>query len=218
MAHPYIIGLKLAKRACLVAGGGDVAERKIKTLLATGARITVVAREANEEIERLAQDGAVVLHRRGVIADDAAGTCLVIAATDDRDKNREIAGWARRAGALVNVADSPEESDFFVPATVQRGDFSLAISTSGRIPALARRLRVELEAQFGPEYGMYVELLEEVRRALFASTAVAGEDRQRILAEVSALDLIPLLRNNKIAEARAILQAFLKKHGIEEPS
>ena len=218
MTHPYIIGLKLANRACLVAGGGDVAERKIKTLLAAGARITVVAREANEEIERLAQDGAVVLRRRGVIADDVAGTCLVIAATDDRDKNREIAGWARRAGALVNVADSPEESDFFVPATVQRGDFSLAISTGGRIPALARRLREELEAQFGPEYGMYVELLEGARRALFASTAVAGEDRQRVLAEASALDLIPLLRDNKIAEARAILQAFLKQHGIEEPS
>jgi precorrin-2 dehydrogenase / sirohydrochlorin ferrochelatase len=215
MTHPYIIGLKLANRACLVAGGGDVAERKIKTLLATGARITVVAREANKEIERLAKDGAVVLHRRGVIADDVSGSYLVIAATDDRNKNREIAGWARSAGALVNVADSPEESDFFVPATVQRGDFTLAISTNGRIPALARRLREELEAQFGPEYGVYVNLLEEARRIIYASAAVAGEDRQGILAEASALDLIPLLRENKTAEARTVIQAFLKQHGIE---
>jgi precorrin-2 dehydrogenase / sirohydrochlorin ferrochelatase len=215
MTQPYIIGLKLDNRPCLVAGGGDVAGRKIKTLLETGARVTVVAREANEEIERLARDGAVFLHRRGVIADDVAGTCLVIAATDDRNKNREVAGWARSAGALVNVADSPEESDFFVPATVQRGDFTLAISTNGRIPALARRLREELEAQFGPEYGVYVDLLEEARRIIYASAAVAGEDRQGILAEASALDLIPLLRENKTAEARTVIQAFLKQHGIE---
>jgi len=218
MTVPYTISLKLGGRSCLVAGGGDVAERKIKTLLAAGARITVVARAASDEIERLAQDGKIALYRRGVTADDAAGMCLVIAATDDRKANRALASWARSAGALVNVADSPEESDFFVPAIVQRGDFALAISTGGRIPALARRLREELEAQFGPEYGLYVELLDGALRAIAASSAVAAAERPQLLAEAAALDLIPRLRENSIAAARALLQEFLKKRGIEELS
>ena len=218
MTHPYMISLKLANRACLVVGGGEVAGRKIRTLLASGARVTVVARAAGEAVKKLAEEGAIILFQRSVTADDVAGTFLVIAATDDHDTNREIAGWARSSGALVNVADSPEESDFFVPATVQRGDLTIAIATSGRMPALARRLREDLEAQFGREYGIYLELLDEARRQIYASPAVAGAARQQLLAGAAALNILPLLRENKTAQARTMLQAFLKEHGIEQAS
>ena len=216
MTSPYAISLKLDGRSCLVAGGGEVAERKIRTLLASGARVTVVARVAGAGVEKLAEEGAILLLRRSVTEDDAAGTFLVIAATDVHGTNRDIAGWARRAGALVNVADSPEESDFFVPATVQRGDLTIAISTGGKIPALARRLREELEAQVGKEYGLYVELLEEARKKIYASSAPGYKEKQRLLGEATALDLITLLRENKLAQARTVLHAFLKQHGIED--
>ena len=218
MTRPYTISLKIHNRPCLVAGAGPVAERKIRTLLASGARVTVVAREAGAGVEQLAEEGAIILLQRSVIADDVAGTFLVIAATDDHDTNREIAGWARRSGALVNVADSPEESDFFVPAIVQRGDLTIAIATSGRMPALARRIREDLEAQFGREYGIYLELLDEARRQIYASPAVAGAARQQLLAGAAALNILPLLRENKTAQARTMLQAFLKEHGIEQTS
>ena len=218
MTRPYTISLKIHNRPCLVAGAGPVAERKIRTLLASGARVTVVAREAGAGVEQLAEEGAIILFQRSVIADDVAGTFLVIAATDDHDTNREIANWARRSGALVNVADSPEESDFFVPAIVQRGDLTIAIATSGRMPALARRIREDLEAQFGREYGIYLELLDEARRQIYASSAVAGAARQQLLAGAAALNLLPLLRENKPAQARTVLQAFLKEHGIEQES
>jgi len=218
MPSPYAISLKLAGRLCLVVGGGDVAERKVKTLIASGARITVVAREAGAGIEKLAEDRAIIIHRRNVSEDDVQGNYLVIAATDDHDTNREIAGWARRAGALVNVVDSPEESYFFVPALVQRGDLTIAISTSGKIPALARKIREELEAQFGQEYAQYVALLEEARKRIYASAAVTEPAKLQILGEAAALDLIPLLRDNKLAQARTVLHSFLKQHGIEEAS
>ena len=218
MPSPYAISLKLAGRLCLVVGGGEVAERKVKTLIASGARITVVAREAGAGIEKLAEDRAIIIHRRNVSEDDVQGNYLVIAATDDQDKNREIAGWARRAGALVNVVDSPEESDFFVPALVQRGDLTITVSTSGKIPALARKIREELEAQFGQEYALYVTLLEEARKRIYASVAVTESAKLQILGEAAALDLIPLLRDNKLAQARTVLQAFLKEHGIEQAS
>ena len=218
MTRPYTISLKIHNRPCLVAGAGGVAERKIRTLLASGARVTVVARAAGEAVKKLAEEGAIILFQRSVTADDVAGTFLVIAATDDHDTNREIAGWARSSGALVNVADSPEESDFFVPATVQRGDLTIAIATSGRMPALARRIREDLEAQFGREYGIYLELLDEARRQIYASPAVAGAARQQLLAGAAALNILPLLRENKTAQARTMLQAFLKEHGIEQTS
>ncbi len=218
MTRPYTISLKIHNRPCLVAGAGAVAERKIRTLLASGARVTVVARAAGEAVKKLAEEGAIILFQRSVTADDVAGTFLVIAATDDHDTNREIAGWARSSGALVNVADSPEESDFFVPAIVQRGDLTIAIATSGRMPALARRLREDLEAQFGREYGIYLELLDEARRQIYASPAVAGAARQQLLAGAAALNILPLLRENKTAQARTMLQAFLKEHGIEQTS
>jgi precorrin-2 dehydrogenase/sirohydrochlorin ferrochelatase len=218
MPSPYAISLKLAGRLCVVVGGGAVAERKVRTLIASGARITVVAREAGAGIEKLAEDRAIIIHRRNVSEDDVQGNYLVIAATDDHDTNREIAGWARRAGALVNVVDSPEESDFFVPALVQRGDLTIAISTSGKIPALARKIREELEAQFGQEYAQYVALLEEARKRIYASAAVTEPAKLHILGEAAALDLIPLLRDNKLAQARTVLHSFLKQHGIEEAS
>jgi precorrin-2 dehydrogenase/sirohydrochlorin ferrochelatase len=218
MTRPYTISLKIYNRPCLVVGGGGVAERKIKTLLASGARVTVVAREAGQGVEKLAQEGAITLFQRSVTADDVAGTFLVFAATDDQNANREIAGWARRSGALVNVADSPEESDFFVTATVQRGDLTIAIATGGRMPALARSLCQQLEAQFGPEYGIYLELLDEARRKICASAALAAADRQRLLARAAALNLLPLLREHKLHQARTVLQTFLKEHGIEEAS
>jgi precorrin-2 dehydrogenase / sirohydrochlorin ferrochelatase len=218
MPRPYTISLKIDNKPCLVVGGGEVAERKIKTLLDAGARVTVVAREAGEGIEKLAQAGVVTLIRRSVAEADATGKFLVIAATDEHDTNREIAGRARQAGALVNVADSPEESDFFVPATIERGDLTIAISTGGKIPALSRRIREQLEAQFGAEYGQYVELLEEARKKIYASSAAGHTEKQRLLGEAAALDLIPLLREHKRAQARTIVHSFLKQHGIEQDS
>jgi precorrin-2 dehydrogenase/sirohydrochlorin ferrochelatase len=95
---------------------------------------------------------------------------------------------------------------------------TIAISTSGKIPVLARKIREELEAQFGQEYALYVALLEEARKRIYASAAVTEPAKLHILGEAAALDLIPLLRDNKLAQARTVLHSFLKQHGIEEAS
>ena len=115
-----------------MVGGGEVAERKARTLYTAGARITVISREVNASLRQFAEEHAITLVVREVREDDLKEKLLVIAATDNRETNRWIAEQARRAGALVNVVDSPEESDFFVPSSFNRGDLTIAIATSGK--------------------------------------------------------------------------------------
>lgn len=158
----------LANRLCLVVGGGTVAFRKVAGLLAAGAIPVVVAPEIVGELAALAERGAIRLAQRPCDMADLDGAFLVIAATDDPALNRAISEEARARGALVNVVDVPDESNFIVPAVVRRGEMNVAVSTGGASPALARRLREQLEAQFGPEYEQLVDLLAELRPEIMA--------------------------------------------------
>lgn len=156
-----LIGLN--GRRCLVVGGGLVALRKAEGLVAAGAAPRVVAREAVPELVVLAERGVIRLDLRPFDPADLDAAFLVIAATDDAALNRQISAEAQARGALVNVVDVPDESNFIVPAVVRRGEMTLAVSTGGASPALARRLRERLEFQFGPEYEQLVDLLAELR-------------------------------------------------------
>jgi precorrin-2 dehydrogenase/sirohydrochlorin ferrochelatase len=156
-----LIGLN--GRRCLVVGGGLVALRKAEGLVAAGTAPRVVAREAVPELVALAERGVIRLDLRPFDPADLDAAFLVIAATDDAALNRQISAEAQARGALVNVVDVPDESNFIVPAVVRRGEMTLAVSTGGASPALARRLRERLEFQFGPEYEQLVDLLAELR-------------------------------------------------------
>jgi precorrin-2 dehydrogenase/sirohydrochlorin ferrochelatase len=153
----------LADRHCLVVGGGPVALRKVEGLLAAGAAPRVVAREAVRELLALARHANVHLELRAFDPSDLDSAFLVIAATDDPELNRAISAEAQARGALVNVVDVPEESNFIMPAVVRRGEMTLTVSTGGASPALSRRLREQLDEQFGPEYEHLVDLLAELR-------------------------------------------------------
>jgi precorrin-2 dehydrogenase/sirohydrochlorin ferrochelatase len=139
---------------------------------------------------------------------------LIIAATDERETNRMIAEQARRAGALINVADCPEESDFFVPSTFNRGDLTIAIATSGKIPALSRRIREQLEKQFGNEYESYIQLLEPARDDIYKSSSLTTDRKKRLIEELLDLSLLALLKEGKPDEAQQMVRVFLRKHGI----
>jgi precorrin-2 dehydrogenase/sirohydrochlorin ferrochelatase len=168
----YPINLDLRARACLVVGGGAVGTRKVLRLLDCGARVTVVSPEASEALERLAAEGRIRLARRPYAGVDLHGMCLVIGAAGDGEVNRRIRRDARRHGVMVNIVDQPAASDFILPAVVARGDLIIGVSTSGSSPALAKRLRRELEGQFGDEYARLLQLLGAVRRRLLR----AGHD------------------------------------------
>ena len=159
----YPMMVDLAGRRCLVIGGGRVAERKIGLLLECGASVEVVSPAATQKITEWASRKAIRLARRPVKPADLAHAFLVFAATDDPQVNRTVAEEARGAGGLVNVADAPAACNFLVPAVVRQGDLTIAISTGGGSPALAKRLRQRLEATIGPEYNAFLAALRELR-------------------------------------------------------
>jgi precorrin-2 dehydrogenase / sirohydrochlorin ferrochelatase len=172
--------LKLTGRACLVVGGGSVGEGKIRTLLPTGARLLVVAPHANPAVVSWAESGLITWEARSFTAADLDGMFLVIAATSSVEVNDLVFREAQRRGVLCNVVDDPVRCDFYYPAVVRRGSLQIAISTEGQSPALAQRLRRELENQFGPEYARWVEHLGEERKQLLAQE-MDYQDRRCLL-------------------------------------
>ncbi len=170
--------VKLAGRRVLVVGAGAVGEGKIASLLDAGARIRVVALRATEQVRRWARVGAVTLEERAFRAADLRSTLLVVAATSSPALNQRIYQEAQRRRVLCNVVDVPELCDFFYPAVVRRGDLQIAISTSGQSPALARRLRQQLERQFGPEYADWVARMGRIRREVLGSSLPPERKRE----------------------------------------
>jgi precorrin-2 dehydrogenase/sirohydrochlorin ferrochelatase len=161
--------LKLDGRSCLVVGAGVVAESKIQSLLDAGADVRVVAPEAVEAVKDWARAGVIAWEQRGFAANDLEGAALVITATSSAEVNEAVFQEARRRGILCNSVDDPERCDFYYGAVVRRGDLQIAISTAGHSPALAQRLRLELESQFGPEYATWLDQLGRARERLFES-------------------------------------------------
>ena len=141
------INLQLHERPCLVVGGGPVAARKARQLLAAGARVTLVAPELGHDAWHLVASGEALHRDRLFTPEDLDGMMLVVAASNDHPLNHQIAAWCAARGVLVNVVDDGPRSTFTFPAVVKRGALQIAISTTGLAPALARRLKTELEAR-----------------------------------------------------------------------
>jgi precorrin-2 dehydrogenase/sirohydrochlorin ferrochelatase len=164
----YPIFALIEDKSCLVVGGGAVGERKVRDLMTAGARVRVVSRTLTPALAKLASRGEIVHLAEDFADSQVEGMALVMAATDDHQVNARVSAAARARGIWVNVADEPEHCTFIVPAQVRRGDLSLAISTGGASPALARQIREDLQQRFGPEYGPYLNLLQRVRTRLLS--------------------------------------------------
>jgi len=162
----YPIFAVIENKPCLVVGGGGVGERKVADLMAAGARVTVISRTLTPELAALAERGEIRYLSQDFTAAQVEGMALVMAATDDPKVNAAVSAAAQARAIWVNVADEPAYCTFIVPAQVRRGELTLAISTGGASPALARKLREELQQHFGPEYGPYLDLLKRVRARL----------------------------------------------------
>jgi precorrin-2 dehydrogenase/sirohydrochlorin ferrochelatase len=177
--------MKLEGRPCLVVGAGVIGEPKIGSLLTSGASLRVIAPQVSPAVAEWARAGAIVWEAREFKVTDLDGVFLVIAATSSREVNGAIFHEARQRNILCNVVDDPEYCDFYYPAVVRRGDLQLAISTNGHSPALAQRIRRELEIQFGSEYGDWLEELGKIRQQLFAS-GMNPDERRRLLHELAS--------------------------------
>jgi precorrin-2 dehydrogenase/sirohydrochlorin ferrochelatase len=178
--------LKLQGRSCLVVGAGQVGEEKIKGLLAAGASVRVVAPQATQAVQEWSREGRLIWQARTFDVSDLEGVFLLIVATPDRQLNEAIFRRAQQRGILTNVVDDPPLCDFYYPAVVRRGPLQIAISTGGNSPALARRLRQDLERQFGPEYAEWVEELGAQRQRLLAEPIGAEARREQLRALASS--------------------------------
>ncbi|MEH7073016.1 precorrin-2 dehydrogenase/sirohydrochlorin ferrochelatase family protein [Neobacillus drentensis] len=162
MNSGYPVILRLEGKRVVVVGGGKVAERKVSGLLGTGAKVVVVSPEATEEIQMLHHDGKIVWKQKPFAAGDIDDAFLIFAATNSNQLNQLIKK-SIQPHQLVTLADDPADSDFYVPAHVQRGSLSIAISTGGASPTLASQIREQLEQQFDESYVGYLDFLASKR-------------------------------------------------------
>lgn len=208
----YPVNLRLAGRECLVVGGGAVAERKVLALLCAGARVSVLSPELSPALTALARGGRLdhipAYYRLGAIG----VFFIVICATDDAEVNRQAAEEARSHGALVNVADAPELCDFTVPAKLFRGDLLFTVSTGGRSPVLARRLREELAEHYGPEYGACLAMIAGLR-AEFKEKLATAEARGDFWREAVSAEVLALLRDGRTGEAEEKIRNAASRFG-----
>ena len=190
MSSPALfpIFLKLEGRNCLVVGGGAIGESKVNSLLAAGARVSLVAPKITPALEGQVKQGTIVWQPREFEASDLAGVFVVIAATSNDVVNDLIFREADRRGILCNAVDQPPRCHFYFPAIVRRGALQIAISTAGLSPSLARRLRQELEEQFGPEYEGWLVWLGRIRAALMSKGLGFGA-RKRLLDRLASREL-----------------------------
>lgn len=172
---PHPIFLDLSGQPVVVIGGGAVAERKIEMLLESAANVTVVSPDVTGPVATWAAEGRITLQLRAYRRGDLTGCRLAYAATSEPAVNRAVRDEARDAGIWLNAVDQPALCEFITPAIVRRGDLTLAVSTNGRCPALARQIREELEREYGPEYADLVEQMGQRRDREKTGTAPAPE-------------------------------------------
>ena len=195
-------------RQCVVVGGGQLAARKVESLVEAGARVTVVAQRLSPSLEAIVARGLVTHIARDYQRGDIRGCALVHAATDDPKLHRELAAEARLLGIPINVVDAPELCTFIAPAVVKRGALQIAISTAGASPAFAARLRRGLEQQFGTEYALTLEVLRSARRCLHADE-IDPADRMRRLKDLANSALPEAIAIGDLAAIERILAAHL---------
>jgi precorrin-2 dehydrogenase/sirohydrochlorin ferrochelatase len=184
----FPIFLKLTGRPCIVIGAGNLAESKIESLRAANASVTVIAPAASERIVAMAESGEVVWHKREYAAGDLAGQFLVVAATDNPAVNRAVFAEAEAAGVLINAVDDPPFCDFYFPSVVRRGDLQIAISTSGESPALAQRLRKEINALLPLDIGDWLAELGNLRREVLQMEPL-NEARKELLHQLASREV-----------------------------
>ncbi len=204
----YPVNLNIKDKICVIFGGGEVATRKAKELISCGAKIRVISPQFSPMLLNLAEDQVIDLHRREYRSSDLDGAYLVFAATNVSEVQKSIMVEADIRGILANCADDPNVCSFHVPAKVRRGNFLLTISTGGGSPALAAKLRRELEEEFGAEYKQFVELLAKIRQQVITD----GENQQAhkiLFKKLLQLNILALIRKEEWSALQEELGAIL---------
>ncbi|MEW6171566.1 MAG: bifunctional precorrin-2 dehydrogenase/sirohydrochlorin ferrochelatase [Bacillota bacterium] len=207
MLYPAFI--KLQDRKCVVVGGGRVAARKVGMLLDCGAQVRVISPTVVEELAAWITGGRVEWINRGFEKGDTADAFLVVSATDDREVNNAVAAECTAQNILLNVVDQPEFCNFYVPSVVKRGPLTIAISTEGKSPLLARKMREKLEEVITPAYGEFLEYLGAVRAGIIAGhPEVKGE----LLEEIVGPEVLACIEKGDLETAKELMENVLDRY------
>jgi len=204
----YPVNLDIKKRKCLIIGGGSVGTRKVIRLVECGAHVTVVSPEVTGKLTSFADEGRIVLKKRSYQSSDLEGMFLVIGASDNKELNRQISEDARRCNIMCNIVDLPEACDFILPSLVSRGDLLIAISTSGKSPAFAKKLRRNLETEYGEEYAGFLKLMGAIRKKLL-SKKHAPEVHRDLFERLIDKGVLEMIKKLEVDNINAVLfEAF----------
>jgi len=204
----YPIFLDVNDKKALVIGGGEVAERKVETLLDYGAAVLIVSRELTFRLKEMVEEGRVRYAGPEFDENQLEGIFLVIAATDDEVLNHRVSLSAQERGLLINAVDQPEDCNFIVPSIVRRGDLQVAISTSGKSPALARKIREELELRFGEEYEKLLVVMGNIREVIL-SKGLPQQQNKRIFQEIIESDILEAIAGKDRERMETIVKSVL---------
>lgn len=213
MAHDYDttyypIFLTLSDKRVVVIGAGNVAQRKIKTLVEYGGQVVVISPQVTPAVQELADKGEIELHQRPYRKGDLAGAFMVVCATDNAQVNQQVYEEAEPTGVLLNMVDYPPYCNFIVPSIVKRGPLQIAISTGGAAPVVARTIRKELEGHYDEAWGEYVELLGRIR-VLIKERVPGGElARKPIFEAIAGSNLFERLEQGESVTVESLFDEF----------
>jgi precorrin-2 dehydrogenase/sirohydrochlorin ferrochelatase len=196
----YPINIDITDKRCVVLGGGGVAERKVESLLRCRGRVTVISPDLTPRLKELLSHSKIQHLCREYQRGDFEGDFLVFVATNDSGVNAEASKEALEKGILVNTVDTPERCNFVVPSVVDRDDLVITVSTSGKSPALAKKIREELEAIYGEEYSIFLTIMGAVRERLLKASNNSEKNRTIFyrLVDSNMLDLIKEGKKDKV--------------------
>jgi precorrin-2 dehydrogenase len=217
---PYPIMISLEGKQAIVVGGGRVGVRKVMGLLDSGAQVIMISPKLEPELERMAHRGQIEWVQESFDAsllDKYPGAALVFGTTDRREVNVAVHKACVDRKILCNIADVPDLCTFIVPAVITQGDLMIAVSTGGASPALARRIREDLEKHFGPEYGEMTHVLGELRK-LVLQTGSAPDENKKIFREIVNSEVLAALKDNDRERVLDILKAILPQNVDPEPA
>lgn len=206
----YPAFLDIRGKWCIVVGGGEVAQRKVEPLLSAGAAVTVISPKLTKRLNQLKREGGIHHTRRGYREGDLQGAFLVISSSDSKEVNEAVYKEATGLGILINAVDDPAHCNFIVPSIVERGALTIAISTSGKSPLLAKTLRQAFENAIGREYGAFIEILGAVREKLLKK-GVENDKKENVIKALINSHVPLWLREGNTREIDRFLQGLLGK-------
>ena len=193
--------LNIQGKTCIIIGGGDVAGRKAESLMECGADTTVISPRVTPRLEAWVKKGQLTWRKKTFTPEDLDTAFAVFAATDSSDENKRIVDACRQKDILVNAADEPRLCDFFVPSVLRRKSLSIAVSTEGKSPLLAKNIREALEEVITADYGEFLEMLGSARSQIRDSVTDISQ-RRTIYEKLVSQDMLALVKAGKLKEAK----------------